>query len=98
MPKRFHLNQPDQAKAVTDALAACQDTSGQQRLLAMRLAASGQLTAAQIAGQLGMSRRQFFNWVRRLRKEGSKGCSDAVMAAVRLPSCKAGCWRSFRPV
>jgi transposase len=73
MPKRFHLNQPDQAKAVADALATCQDTADQQRLLAMRLAASGQLTAAQIAEQLGVSRRQFFNWVSALKTGGVEG-------------------------
>ena len=73
MPKRFHLNQPDHAQAVTDALATCQDTADQQRLLAMRLAASGQLTAAQIAEQLGISRRQFFNWVSALKEGGIQG-------------------------
>ena len=50
MPKRFHLNQPDHAKALADALATCQDISDQQRLLAMRLAASGQMTVP-IAGR-----------------------------------------------
>jgi transposase len=73
MPKRFQLNRPDQAKAVVAALAACQNVSDQQRLLAMRLAASGQHTAAQIAGQLGISRRQFFNWVNALKKGGVEG-------------------------
>jgi transposase len=73
MPKRFHLKQPDHAKAVVDALATCQDTSDQQRLLAMRLAASGQLTAVQIAEQLGISRRQFFNWVSALKEGGVQG-------------------------
>jgi len=73
MPKRFQLNQPDYAKAVTDALATRQDTSDQQRLLAMRLAASGRLTAAQIAEQLGISRRQFFNWVSALKAGGVPG-------------------------
>jgi transposase len=73
MPKRFHLNEPEQAQSVADALATCQNTSDQQRLLAMRLAASGQLTAAQIAGQLGISRRQFFNWVSALKKGGIEG-------------------------
>src|SRR5271167_560796 len=73
MPKRFHLNEPDQAKAVADALATCQNISDQQRLLAMRLAASGQLTAAQIAQQLGISRRQFFNWVSALKEGGVEG-------------------------
>jgi transposase-like protein len=73
MPKRFHLNRPDCAKAVADALAACQNAPDQHRLLAMRLAASGQLTAAQIAEQLGMSRRQFFNWVSALKEGGVEG-------------------------
>jgi transposase len=73
MPKRFHLNKPDQAKAVVEALADCQDASDQKRLLAMRLAASGQLTAAQIAEQLDISRRQFFNWVAALKQGGVQG-------------------------
>ena len=49
MPKRFHLNRPDLAQAVVAALSGCKDVKAQQRLLAMRLAASGQFTAAQIA-------------------------------------------------
>ena len=70
MPKRFHLERPDLAEAVSAALAHCQDVKVQQRLLAMRLAASGQMTAAQIAAQLGISRRQFFNWVKALKSGG----------------------------
>ena len=70
MPKRFHLNRPDLAQAVADALADTTDVTAQQRLLAMRLAASGQLTAAQIAAQIGISRRQFFHWVRALKAGG----------------------------
>jgi transposase len=70
MPKRFHLNRPDRARDVAAALRTCQDVKAQQRLLAMRLAASGQLTAAQIAEQVGISRRQFFNWVKALKEDG----------------------------
>jgi transposase len=70
MPKRFHLKQPDRAGEVTEALANCKDVSDQQRLLAMRLACGGQLTAAQIAEQVGISRRQFFNWVDELKEGG----------------------------
>jgi transposase len=73
MPKRFHLNRPDLAKDVTDTLASCTDVTAQQRLLAMRLACSGQLTAAQIAEQVGISRRQFFNWVDALKAGGVAG-------------------------
>jgi len=70
MPKRYHLKRPDLAAAVTVALADCQEVRSQQRLLAMRLAASGQFTAAQIAEQLGISRRQFFHWVNALKSGG----------------------------
>jgi putative transposase len=73
MPKRFHLKRPDLAKAIAERLATCQEVPDQQRLLAMRLAASGQLTAAQIAEQLGISRRQFFNWVGALKAGGVEG-------------------------
>jgi transposase len=73
MPKRFHLNRPAMAQAVAAALPCCQDVKAQQRLLAMRLAASGQFTAAQIAEQLGISRRQFFHWVNALKTGGVAG-------------------------
>ena len=73
MPKRFHLNRPDLAPAVAAALPGCQDVKTQQRLLAMRLAATGQFSAAQIAEQVGISRRQFFNWVSALKAGGVEG-------------------------
>ena len=70
MPKRFHLNRPDCAAAVAVALPTCKNVKDQQRVLAMRLAASGELTAAQIAHHVGISRRQFFNWVTTLKQGG----------------------------
>lgn len=70
MPKRFQLKRPELAAAVTTALVDCQDIRSHRRLLAMRLAASGQFTAAQIAEQLGVSRRQFFHWVNALKSGG----------------------------
>lgn len=70
MPKRFHLNRPDLAQAVADALPPCKKVRDQKRLLAMRLASSGQFTADQIAEQIGISRRQFFNWVSALKAGG----------------------------
>jgi transposase len=70
MPKRFHLNRPDLAQAIAAALPACEDVKAHQRLLAMRMAASGQFTAAQIAEQVGTSRRQFFHWVNALKAGG----------------------------
>lgn len=73
MPKRFHLKRPDLARAVAEALADCREVGDQQRLLAMRLACSGQLTAEQIAEQVGISRRQFFNWLKALKDGGVAG-------------------------
>lgn len=70
MPKRFHLKRPDLAAEVTAALTDCKEVRAHQRLLAMRLAASGQFTAAQIAEQMGVSRRQFFHWVNALKAGG----------------------------
>jgi transposase len=70
MPKRFHLNRPDLAQAVAAALPHREDAKTQQRLLAMRLAASGQFSAAQIAEHIGISRRQFFYWVNALKAGG----------------------------
>jgi transposase len=70
MPKRFHLKRPDLALAVAAALEDCHEVRSHQRLLALRLAASGQFTAAQIAEQIGISRRQFFHWVNALKAGG----------------------------
>jgi transposase len=39
----------------------------------VRLACSGQLTAEQIAEQVGISRRQFFNWLKALKDDGVAG-------------------------
>jgi transposase len=110
MPKRFHLNRPDRAKEVIAALADCQDVSDQQRLLAMRLACGGQLTAAQIAEQVGISRRQFFNWVGLLKGDGVVGLlanrycggpppkvKGQVLAAFQA-GLKAGRWKRAKEI
>ena len=73
MPKRIRLHSPDLAQAVATALETCQNVKDQQRLLAMRLVASGGYTAAQIAEHLEMSRRQLFNWLATLKEGGVTG-------------------------
>ena len=88
MPKRFHLNRPDLAKAVAAALPGCKDVKAQQRLLAMRLAATGQWSAAQIAEQIGISRRQFFNWVSALKAGGVEGLLEREHGGGRPPQVK----------
>jgi len=73
MPKRYHLNRPDLAERVAKELRGCKDTKAQQRLLAARMAASGQFTTAQIAEQIGVSRRRFFDWMNALKAGGLDG-------------------------
>jgi len=85
MPKRFHLNRPDLAEAVRAALADCKDVRSHQRLLAMRLAASGQFTAAQMADQIGISRRQFFHWVNALKAGGLAGLLERAHGGGATP-------------
>ena len=110
MPKRFHLNRPDLAQAVAAALPGCQDVKAQQRLLAMRLAASGQFTAGQIAEQIGISRRQFFHWVNALKAGGVNGLlarehgggarpqiQGEVLAEV-LAGLRAGRWKRAKEI
>ena len=85
MPKRYHLNRPDLAQAVAVELRTCQDVKSQQRLLAARLAASGQLTAAQIAEQLGISRRRFFDWMNALKAGGLAGLLERQHGGGAVP-------------
>jgi transposase len=85
MPKRFHLKRPDLAHAVAAALSDCKDVKAHQRLLTMRLAASGQFTAAQIAEQLGISRRRFFHWVNALKVGGVDGLLERAHGGGAAP-------------
>ena len=73
MPKRYHLNRPALASAVGVELRTCKNPQSQRRLLAARLAASGQFTAAQIGQQVGISRRRFFAWMKAFKAGGLAG-------------------------
>ena len=88
MPKRYHLNRPDLAQAVAVELRTCRDVKSQQRLLAARLAASGQLTAVQIAEQLGISRRRFFDWMNALQAGGLAGLLERQHGGGAAPQVK----------
>jgi transposase len=96
MPKRIHLNQPELAQAVVAALDKCQDVRDHQRLLAMRMAASGEFTAAQIAEHLEISRRQFFNWLRALKTGGVVGLLRRAHGGGAPPQVKGQVLEQFR--
>jgi transposase len=73
MPKRYHLSRPVMAQTVAAQLQISNGPRDQQRLLAAKLAASGQFTAAQIADRTGVSRRRFFDWMNALKGAGLEG-------------------------
>jgi transposase len=110
MPKRYHLNRPDLATRISEALADCQEVKAHQRLLAMRMATSGQFTAAQIAEQVGASRRQFFHWVNALKAGGvdrllarhhAGGAPAQITASMRaelLAGLKKGQWKRAKEI
>lgn len=96
MPKRIRLNQPELAQAVMAALERCQDVRDHQRLLAMRMAASGEFTAGQIAEQLEISRRQFFNWLCALKSGGVAGLLKREHGGGAPPQVKGPILEEFR--
>jgi len=95
MPKRFHLHRPELAQRVATQLRTCQDVNDQQRLLAMRMAASGQFTAAQIAEQMGISRRQFFHWVNALKTGGVAGLLEREHGGGAAPQVRGKILEEF---
>src|SRR5271163_3843511 len=97
MPKRFHLQRPDLAHAVAVELRVCKDVGDQERLLAMRMAASGQFTSAQIAEQVGISRRQFFHWVNALKWGGVDGLLERDTVAEPRRKCAGKSWMNLWP-
>jgi len=70
---------------VGEKLGICEDVKSQQRLLAARLVASGQLTAAQIAERLGVSRRRFFDWMNALESGGLAGLLERQQGGGAVP-------------
>ena len=96
MHKRIHLHRPDLAEAVASALETCQNVKDHQRLLAMSMTASGQFTASQIAEQLEISRRQFFNWVARLKKGGVAGLLERQHGGGTPPSLQGKSLEEFQ--
>lgn len=96
MPKRYHLKRPDLAQAVADELRICQDVKSQQRLLAARLAASGQMTAEQIAEQLGISRRRFFDWMNALKAGGLAGLLERQHGGGAVPQVQGAALKELQ--
>ena len=76
-------------------MRTCEDVRDQQRLLAMRMAASGEFTAAHIAQQLGISRRQFLYWVKALKTGGIAGLLERKHGGGAPPQVKGKIWEEL---
>jgi transposase len=95
MPKRFQLRRSDLAQAVAPELRTCADVRDQQRLPAMRMAARGQFTSAQIAGQMSIRRRQFFHWVNALKLGGVNGLLERAHGGGAAPQVRGKVLEEF---
>jgi transposase-like protein len=76
-------------------LRTCRDVKSQQRLLAARLAASGQWTMAQIAEQLGIRRRRFFDWMNALKAGGLVGLLERQHGGGAAPQVKGDAYKEL---
>jgi len=70
MAKKFQLGRPELAEALTEQQVGAERARDHQRLSAVRLAMSGELTLAQIAKAVGKARSTVAEWMRVVRVDG----------------------------
>ena len=71
--RRFHLNEPDQAKAVADAVGTCQNIADSAAFAGHASGCQWSTHRLQIAEQLGVQPAAIFNWVNALKEGGVEG-------------------------
>jgi transposase len=86
------LGSPSVAAVIDERYAAEPDGWGKRRLLAVKLAAKGEYTSAEVAELCGISRPHLFVWLRRVREEGL----DALLERDQ-PGPKEGTRRGVKP-
>ena len=70
MAKKFQLERPELAEELVGKQASAERARDHQRLMAVRLAMSGELTLAQIAKAVGKARSTVAAWMRMVRASG----------------------------
>lgn len=86
------LGRPDIAEIIDEMHAAEPDGWRKNRLLAVKLAAKGEMTSAEVADICGISRGRLFVWLKVVRKDGL----EALLERAK-PGPKAGTCRGIKP-
>ena len=67
------MGSPKVAAVINERYAAERDGWRKRRRLAVKLAAKGQYTSAQVADLCGVARSHLFVWLRLMRERGARG-------------------------
>jgi transposase len=68
--RKLKLGRPDVAAIIDDLHAAEPDGWRKTRLLAVKLAARGEMTSAEVADLCGIARGHLFRWIKAVREGG----------------------------
>ena len=71
--RKLKLGQPEVAAVIDERHAKERDARNKNRLLAIKLAARGEHTSAEIADFCGIARGHLFRWMKTVREEGLEG-------------------------
>jgi len=96
MAKKFRLGRPELAEALTEQQAGAKRARDQQRLSAVRLAMSGELTLAQIAKAVGKARSTVAEWMRVVRVDGLSALLALHQGRGRAPQLQAKAQKELR--
>ena len=96
MAKKFQLGRPELAEALTEQQVGAERARDHQRLSAVRLAMSGELTLAQIAKAVGKARSTVAEWMRVVRVDGLSALLALHQGRGRAPQRKAKAQKELR--
>ena len=96
MPKKFHLRRPELSEELAGELASAQRARDHQRLMAVRLAMSGELTLAQIGKAVGRARSTVAEWMRVVRASGLAALLALHQGRGSAPQLKAKARKELR--
>ena len=96
MAKKFQLGRPEWAEALTEQQVGAERARDHQRLSAVRLAMSGELTLAQIAKAVGKARSTVAEWMRVVRVDGLSALLALHQGRGRAPQLKAKAQKELR--
>ena len=96
MPKKFQLQRPELSEELAVKLGGAQRARDHQRLTAVRLAMSGELTLAQIGKAVGRARSTVAEWMRVVRANGLPALLALHQGRGRAPQLKAKARKELR--